>query len=525
MNLVELRELDGNKVLGIASGLNPRSFAQTRIASSLSGHGYVFRADGTVDEWIPAGTMCVEAGGKSEMYIYGPAFEGISLLSAVDEQRETAWKLLHTTISILTKAYLEQKISAEIMTGITAAGPGSIITAADGSVLVLPSDLFIRCVGGHGETCEITSRLLWIHPDHRTINPSWAFSFMAGSLAYRIAAGYPPFGRSSTQAKTVPKAEDIALDMKNDLFEPLEVAVWAIRPAAAACINALVSTKVATSTDTLVSFGPSIDSIIDPAKESIPESEEFVAARMSVEKKILYVAKRKDFFRRYRTTILVAGIALILLTAFIVSYIHDNGKKPNTLGLEPAEVVSKFYEGVNTLDQDIPRTFMYKNVKSGYDDLMTNLFVTSKVRQSYEKDTGIVGPAKLYVDKDPLNRMIYGITNLTIQENSLSKETGSYTVSFYFWLPMSIKEFDVVDVKNIPIQLSVYAYKDIMTIGYIKDRWKITAIEQVQRDLVEGDAEMIMKKIAEGTAGTLPYAPSNEEIESAKLIKPEALYY
>jgi len=525
MNLVELRELDGNQVLGIASGLSPRSFAQTRIASSLSSHGHVFHPDGTVDEWIPAGTICVESGGKSEMYVYGPAFEGISLLSAVDEQRETAWKLLHTTISVLTKAYLEQKISAELMTEITSAGPGAIITAADGSVLVLPSDLFIRCVGGHGETCEITNRLLWIHPDYRTINPSWAFSFMAGALAYRIASGYPPFGRAATQANSIPKAEDIALDMKNDLFEPLEVSVWAIRPAAAACINALVSTKVATSTDTLVSFGPSIDSIIDPAKESIPESEEFVAARMAVEKKILDTAQRKDFFRRYKTTLLIAGIALLLLTAFIASFIHDNGKKPTTLGLRPAEVVSGFYEGVNTLDQDIPRAFMYKHVKSGYDNLMTNLFVTSKVRQSYEKDSGVVSPAKLYVDKDPQNRMIYGITGLTIQENSLSKESGTYTVSFYFWLPESIKEYDVVDVKNIPIQLSVYAYKDIMTIGYYKDRWKITAIQQVRRDLVEGDAEMILKKIAEGTADTFPYAPSSEEIESVKLIKPEPLYY
>jgi len=524
MNLVELRELDGNKVLGIASGLTPRSFAQTRIASFLSSHGHVFRPDGTVDEWIPTGTMSVETSGKSEMYIYGPAFEGISLLSAVDEQRESAWKLLHTTISVLTKAYLEQKISAELMTEITSAGPGAVITAADGSVLVLPSDLFVRCVGGHGETCEITNRLLWSHPDHRTINPSWAFSFMAGTLAYRIASGYPPFGRAATQANTVPKAEDIASDMKNDLFEPLEVAVWAIRPAAASCINALVSTKVATSTDTLVSFGPYIDSIIDPAKESIPESEEFVAARLAVEKKILDTAQRKDFFRRHKTTLLIAGIAFILLTAFIASYIHDNGKKPNTLGLQPTEVVSRFYEGVNALDQDIPRSFMYDRVKSGYDDLMTNLFVTSKVRQSYEKDSGVVSPAKLYADKDPLNRMIYGITNLSIQENSLSKETGIYTVSFYFWLPESIKEFDTVNVQNIPIQLSIYAYKDIMTIGYFKDRWKITAIKQVQRDLVEGDAEMILKKITDGTAVTLPYAPSSEEIESVKLIKPEPLY-
>jgi hypothetical protein len=246
---------------------------------------------------------------------------------------------------------------------------------------------------------------------------------------------------------------------------------------------------------------------------------------MAVEKKILDTAQRKDFIRKYRTTFIAAGIAFVLLTGLIVSFIHDNANKPNTLGLRPDQVVSGFYEGVNNLDQEIPRAFMYKHVKSGYDDLMTNLFVTSKVRQSYEKDSGIVSPAKLYVDKDPKNRMIYGFTHLVIQENSLSKDTGTYTIAFYFWVPESIREFDVTDIKNIPVQLSVYAYKDIMTLGYFKDRWKITAIEQVQRDLVEGDADMILKKITEGTADALPYAPSSEQIEAARQEKPEPLYF
>jgi len=531
MNIVESRDLDGNPVLAIATGLTPRSLAQSKITASLSSPGRIFRPDGTEEPWIPTGTFCDEQSGKPAMYIYGPAFTGETLLSAVSGTRDYAWKTVHSAISILTKAYLEQKITKESMTAIMSAGPGSILTGSDGTVLVLPSELYIRCVSGHGEAAEIANRMIWIHPDHRTINPSWAFSFMAGTLAYRIAAGVAPFGKTTALDRKMPKSEEIALDMRNDRFEPLEVLVWAIRPAAAVCINSLVSAKVATSTDTLISFGPSIDSIIDPAKEGIPESEEFAAARAAVEKKMLDDTRRKDFYRRHRTTFRIAGIAVLAIVVIVATYINDNKSNPSTLGLQPFEVVAGFYQGVNTLDQEVPREYTLKKVKTGYDELITNLYVTAKVRQSYESNSGIISPAQLYAAGKPENRMIYGLTGLSIRETRLTDTRGEYEARFYYWMPMAAEGYEIKDTglteqaadqPSVPAQLSVYAYTDSVIVEYVKDRWMIAGIEQVSRDLVEGDSAALLAKIAADSANDLPYAPTPEEIEASrkKMLEP-----
>ena len=322
MNIVDIREHEGNRVLAVATGMTSRALAQSKLALALSENGHVFTPDGTVTPWQFEGTIRTGSG-KDETYIFGKAFEGIPLVDAISGSRDSAWKALHMAISAISRAFVEKKITEKELLAIAAAGPGAIFVGDDGTVLALPSDIYIRCIGNQGEDAEIANRLLWIHPDHRTINPTWAFSFMAGTLAYRIAAGVAPFDRISATKRNMPKREALAIDMRSDLFEPVDIAVWAIRPAAAACINALVSTKVATSTDTLVSFGPSVDAIIDPAKEGIPESEEFAAAREDHARKNRGTAQRKDFVRRYKTSFRV-GVAVIALVGILAAtYIND----------------------------------------------------------------------------------------------------------------------------------------------------------------------------------------------------------
>lgn len=515
MNIVEIREHDGERVLAVSTGMTARAFAQSKMSLALSSRGFLFRPDGTVEPWIPEGTFCEEIDGRDMTWIFGKAIEGETLVASTGGNRENAWKALHASVSAISRAFVENKITDAELTSIAAAGPGAIIGGEDGNVLALPSDIYIRCIGAHGEEAEIENRLLWIHPDHRTLNPSWAFSFMAGTLAYRIAAGVAPYGRLSGTKRKMSRSEEIALDMRNGLFEPVDVAVWAIRPAAAACINALVSTKVATSTDTLVSFGPEIGSVIDPAKESIPESEEFAAAREAKTKKLLASARTEDFFRRYRITFRVGIIVLVLAGALVGTFIHDVSSKPDTFGLTPEAVISNYYRAIAEMDQEVPRGYMVKGLKTGYDDYVTNLYVTSKVRATYE-GAGVISPAQLYLAKEPGKGMIYGTTRLALGDVRVSGNKAESIVSFYYWIPLSAENEQNAEAETDAVQLSVYDYCDRITLEWVKDRWKISDVGEIRRTLVVGDGEKLLESIAEGKAGDLPFAPSPEDIAAAE---------
>ena len=532
MNIVDIREHEGRRVLAVSTGMTSRALAQSKLALALSEPGCVFAPDGSVSQWKVEGTISSGEGDKDETFIFGEAFEGTPLIVAATGARDAAWKALHTAISAISRAFVEKKISEMELVAIAAAGPGAIFVGDDGKILALPSDLYIRCIGNHGEDAEIANRQLWIHPDHRTINPTWAFSFLAGTLAYRIAAGVTPFDRVSGTKRNMPKSEALALDMRSDLFEPIDIAVWAIRPAAAACINALVSTKVATSTDTLVSFGPSIDAVIDPAKEGIPESEEFAAAREERAQKIRKTARRKDFFRRYKTTFRVGAIVIVLTGILFGTYLNDLRGKPDTRGLTPEKVVLGYYDAIATLDQEIPRAYTEKGVKTGYDEYTSNLYVTSKVRVTYE-GAGIVTPAQLFAAGTPGKGMIYGMTGFAVHGLTVTDKKAECTVSFWYWIPLSESATDAGTKQNQPsktaqspdangknqpeeILLSVYAYSDRVSLEYRKDRWKISGINELRREMVTNDGQKLIAAIAAGTAETLPFAPSPDEIEKAK---------
>lgn len=518
MTIVSSKELEGRPVLTIDSGLTPRSFAQSRLSGLLSGRGYIINPSLAVEEWIPEGTCCNDSGTRETMQIYGMAFPGKTLLEIIGgENKEEAWKQLYQCISVITRASIGGKITMEMLTMIAGAGPEAILLADDGRILILPCDLYTRCIDSHKEKVSQENRLVWIHPDYRTLNPSWSFAFLAGTLAYRIAAGFPSF-----MAEGSLQAEELALNMRNGIFEPLQFAVWPIRATAAKCINELISTGIATSTDTLLAFGPVYSGILDPAKEGLPETEEFLKTKTAEENKRLVSIRRKKFFRLYKNKFKIAAAVLVVFGVFAGTYIHDLQSKPSTKGLIPLEIVTGYYNGISGLDQEKPAAYTTKSVKIEYPDLITNLFVTSKVRSAYEPETGIMTPAQLFLEHSPGKKTVFGITALSIDKISESDTAAEYSVSFFIWMPLAAEKGETSEKATetakpeTVVQLSVYKYKDSVVLTYKKDRWKITGIQKIERTLVEGNGKALLESIAVGFADGLPYAPSQAEINKQK---------
>lgn len=510
--IVEHRERDGTRVLAIATGMTSRALAQSKLVTTLSSRGLILKPDGTTEEWVPEGTFVDFENGKERTFVYGHDFDAEPLLRRAEGNREEAWKALHASITAVNRAFLDHALSESDVTRIAGTGPLALLPAADGSVLVLPGDLVTRCAAAHGEQAEIDNRLLWIHPDYQTLNPSWAFSFMAGTVAYRIASGVPPFAAHRPFKRKVDGCEAISIDMRNGFFEPIDTAVWAIRPAAAACINALVSSGTATSIDTLASFGPTIDSVIDPARESVPESEEFAAKRLAYAAKIASDARREDFLRRYRTAFIAGALVLVGFLVLLAVYVRDLKAEPDTLSLKPIEVVDGYYAAVDSLDQETTKAYCVKGLKTEYDNYITNFYVTSRIRLSYE-GSGIVTPEDLYDLQNPGTNMIYGITRFESGNLMASSELAACTVSFYYWLPVSAKETET-DASS--VLLSIMRRTDKVTLEFAKDRWKISGIETLESENIPVDGDTLLKMIKSGIASDLPYAPADAELEKAK---------
>ena len=131
--------------------------------------------------------------------------------------------------------------------------------------------------------------------------------------------------------------------------------------------------------------------ITDPAKAAIPESEDFAAAREACAKKIAARAARKAFFRRNRGAFRIGAIAVIAVAVFVGMYVNDLRAKPDTMGLSPAQIVGGYYDAIAALDQEIPRAYGVKGLKTPYDDTVTNFYVTSRVRTNFE-GVGIESP-------------------------------------------------------------------------------------------------------------------------------------
>lgn len=510
MTIISEQTISDKKHLVVDTGMTSRAFAQTRLPQVLGSKGMIFNPDGTVDGWMAEGNVCDESGPKEKMLIFGPAFPGISLLDTLAmANREMAWRQLHGALSAINRAFTAGLITTDDFSSIAGSGPEAILLAEDGRILVLPTELYIRCLGGHGEERNVQNRLLWIHPDYRTMNPTRAFAFLAGTVAYRIIAGFPPFSTDENAG-----SETVAHNMRAGFFEPLDLAVWAIRPAAAACINALITTEIATSIDTLLSFGPDYSEMLDSARIGETESAAFLASKKAGQKKRTARVNRDRFIRQNKGKFRITAIIVLFAGILLGTYMYDMSSKPSTKGLVPVEVVYRYYNAVGVLDQEIPPAFTTSKVKTAYTELITNLYVTTKVRQNYERDTGILTPAELFVTGLPGKKSVFGITGLIIKKESEERRAARFDVSFYLWIPLTDEQSGTE--QGTGAKLSIYKYRETVTLTPKGNRWIISSIENKERTLVEGNAEHLLDMISSGTAQRLPFAPAAEDIAAAK---------
>ena len=518
MDIVSSRTREGREVLAIATGMSEHDAARSKLSQVITAPALVIDGEGTVTRWTAEGTFCDGEGGN--LVIWGPAFPGSTLLAnARSPDRKSAWANLHRVASTIKKAHIAGAIDDETLRSIATAGPEAIVCGTDGRVLVIPAELYLRALSSLGNEVTAENRAFWVHPDANTLNAAWSFAFLAGTLAYRVVTGHEPFPipeRVSSEDSTA--VEMIARNIGQGIFEPVELACWNIKKQAADSINALISATVAASTDTLLAFGPDYAALFDPAKAGTEVPREFIEKKQTAKRRRDATVDRESFIRRHKRSFGIGAIVTLFLGLLAGIYFHDLMTRPTTRGLAPERIIRGFYAAIARLDQETPSAYSARGVKEDYADMLSSLFVTVKMRQTYERDNPLLSPQELFRGQEAKGKTIFGISRLEIATQSENAREVRYAVSYYLWLPVdppveeSASESDknergTAEAAPTSPPLSVYQYRESVTLTRGKDRWLITTIEPTARTLVVSGSKAVVSAMASGDAGNEPWAP------------------
>lgn len=520
---------DGIEVLTLDTCMTPRSFAQSGLPRLLGEAGYRISPEGDVAEVLPGGTLTAGKedieGERDNMRVYFPDFKGICLLDGVlnaeanADSRERAWAMLSRSASVLTRLARAGGHGRLPLEAAARSGPESIFCGEDGSLFILPPTLYRRCSANAGDDAEIDNRLVWLHPDPDSVSVERSFAFMAAALAYRILSGKNAFEAlevSGDEKKAErPRSETIAGEMRKGRFERSYFAAPTFGEPVVNAIDAALTLKADDGAETelfaLFDKKAALSSLADPGRTEASRSSDFTKKRELQVSKLETARKREAFLRKYRGLLSGTGIAILVVAAITGITLNDISKRPNTKGMDADQVVATFYKGVAELDQEWPEACLAKGVKSDYGTFLTNIYVTTKVRESYERNGGVLAPALLFAHGKTDGRSVYGVTALDIQRDNSLNDT--YIASFYLWLPSS--EEPAPSGEQSGDQMSIYRYKDRLTLGKVKDRWQIVRFEPVERQSVIGSGEAILAKLMDGSAAAEPWAPSPEAIQEA----------
>ncbi len=521
---------DGRAVLTLDTCMAPRSFAQSGLPRLLAEAGFRISPSLDVTETLSEGTFSsgdkdIE-GERDRMKVFFPDFSGKSLLEIAEGaydapgERDQAWLALSRAFSTLFRLARAGGHGRLPLEAAARSGPESVLCGEDGSLFVLPPTLYRRCAANAGDDSEIGNRLTWIHPDPEAATPERALSFMAANLAYRLIAGKNAFGAREMSAEEKkeerPRFEALTNEMRKGRFERLYFVAPTLSEGLVNALDAALDLKREAETDdALLPFfenGAPLSSQVDPARTEASGTVAFARRKELHDTKLRNARKREAFLRRYRGLLYGAGIAVLIIGAITGVTINDMSRRPTTKGMEPDEVVDTFYRSVATLDQEWPATCLAKGVKPDYLAILTNIYVTTKVRESYERNGGVLSPALLFAHGKTDNRPVYGVSGLNIERDTPGK--NEYTVSLYLWMPTS--DDPVIMGEDPGDQLSILRYKDRLTLALVKDRWRIIALEPLERASIVPSASEILPKIADGSAAAEPWAPRPDEIDAAR---------
>ncbi|MFA5698460.1 MAG: hypothetical protein WC954_01860 [Sphaerochaeta sp.] len=331
--------------------------------------------------------------------------------------RRLAEALTHTTLSFL-----------DLSSGILPLW--RIWGVEDGSILILNQDLgdlFAATANDENKYFNISS---WVH---HGLHGAFTLCDQLTQLLYYAITGIPPFAPA-----------DVRIDRYRHL--PLKYAFEEVNTETRLFIDESLSLSLTKQRDTtgnkepqkaLTAFLAATEELVWNASDqeaALPPNtwqnkepiQEFLHAQATR-------AKRAVFWRMKGWIVITIAVSVILVSWFTISRIHDARKPPYTQFMEPGEIVSEYYVGLNTLDLSHMDAALAKRVKNPWTLEVTNLFVTRQTRQAYEGFSPTVDPNEWIAEgKPPLieGSFLYGTSDLSLtylDEHTIQAQSTLYT--------------------------------------------------------------------------------------------------
>jgi hypothetical protein len=428
---IHISDVNDQPSLCFSTGLDPRSFARTKMSQSLIEPGYTVNPDGSHEIWKITGVN--ETGGF--MRVFGPYVPGKRLDLLLEEIGSIS------QLPALKQDTMEAVVSwikAKMFLGDTrsAVNPGASFVSKQGNVFFAPEHISSRCLFIEGNQLD-----RYNCPDLTGIDTT---AFCAGVMLYKILSGSHPY----------PTA-DIYQDMREGVFLPVHLAAPGLNAQLSSLIQSALMLPVKKKKNSVSKNG--IDILTDilellTGKENtaVPVSSLFTS--LTVDKTKQVENEKKIYLFRANTTVklkryiinnkhlligITIGVAFVLFLLF--NTVISVSQRPTTEGMPPDTVAIAYYEAFSSLNHQFMEACIMGADKSDI-NAAASFFAVLKQRQAYE-GSNAASMIQARVWKETGGELpapnVFGVTDLKLDYIGGEEDEGLilYRAEYNLWSP------------------------------------------------------------------------------------------
>ena len=432
---IHISDIEGKPTVCYDTGLDPRSFARTKMSQCLTEPGYVVHPDGSNKVWKAAGIN--ETNGFMRVWGEPLVGERLNLIleqsaGLVDSSDQAA--LQAVVFWIRSKMLLGETNSAM--------NPGAaFICCKDGnnhpkgSVFFGPTNLSNRCLLLEGEEHDPYNC-----PDLYGME---AAAFCAGTMLYKILSKELPYQAGS----------NIYQDMREGVFLPPSLAIPGLDKKLVNLIHTallLPVEKKRTSESGADILGKILEFLMNKDGEiaaisslfqlvSKEEDQKIEKDKKSYLKKQKFAVKSRRFYFRNKAVLIGSAIAVFFVLFVAVNMVSSRNNRPTTAGMDPAAVVYNYYEAFSNLNHAFMEASIMGADKSDI-NVAVNFFAITRVRQAHEpgaRHSIISARVWRELGGELPAPDVFGVTDLTVNQLGGSEYDGIvvYRAEYLLWFP------------------------------------------------------------------------------------------
>jgi len=486
---IHISDVNEKQAVCFDTGLDPRSFARTKMSQCLIEPGYIVYPDGSNTVWKASGVNELDG----YMRVWGSPFSGerldilinmINLPKQTPEQAEKSQKAALQAVVYWMRAKL---LIGETHSALNPSA--AFVSCSDGgeqqkgSVFFTPESLSQRCllVEGAAVTAVMRSGVSEIRENYTStldrfncpdLKDTEAAAFCAGTMLYTVLAKVHPY----------PDIENIYQDMREGNFVPPKLMIPGVNKDLCELINAALLLPVAakkTPMSGAVILGNLLKILMNkdegvtdlsllcstPAKE---EEEKFFKERDKFIKNQNFAIKSRRFCIKHKFAIMGISVAFLFVLFVVVSMTKVRLGRQTTAGMTPDMVINEYYEAFSNLNHQFMEMCVYGGAGKNDIDTAANFFVVTKLKQAYEPgERSSIIPARVWkqIGGELPAPNVFGVTDLQITSRGGSEIEGIaiYSTDYLLWFPT---------------EPTASSRTDEITLKRIRGNWRITEINR-----------------------------------------------